>query len=446
MASMATRPGRIGVVATSYPRWPGDGAGGFVEGHVRYLRGCGAEVEVVAAGHSLPAPSGLFFDGGAPEAIESALTAAQPMTLVRALGFSADMVATVVRRVRRWDAIAAHWLVPSAVAAALAPRRVPMLAIAHGGDVHLLARMRLLAPVMALLVARDARLVFVSDELRRRAMDALPRWLGERVMARSIVQPMGVDDVRTAAIVETRAAAAAATEPAAAATIVVLARLVPVKGVETAIAAMRHLPASARLVIAGDGPERSALAALAAPLGDRVQFLGWIDGDARDALLASADVVVVPSAPVGPNARSEGMPMAALEALAAGVPLVASASGGLRELGRHGALLVSPRDERALAHSVECALRNGLAHARPAQDDRPTQHDRHQAQHPGQPIRTQLGWNRVGSVLDRHWRREPGYAPAPFDAQPNETHWSSRPADSVDSVSHSGDLSIRPDW
>jgi glycosyltransferase involved in cell wall biosynthesis len=435
MATMATPTMRIGVVATSYPRWPGDAAGSFVDGHVRYLRGCGAEVEVVAAGHGLPAPDGLFFDGGAPEAIESALSAAQPLALVRALGFSARMVATVARRARGWDAIAAHWLVPAAAAAALAPRRVPMLAIAHGGDVHLLARMRLLAPVMALLVARDARLVFVSDELRRRAVETLPRWLGERVVARSMVQPMGVDDARTAAIVDKRAAAAAA----AAAAIVVLARLVPVKGVETAIAAMFHLPASARLVIAGDGPERAALAALAAPLGDRVQFLGWIDGDARDALLASADVVVVPSAPVGANARSEGMPMAALEALAAGVPLVASATGGLRELARVGARLVPPRDPRALAHSVECVLRHGLAHARPARNDRgQTQHPGQPIQHTGAAIRMQFGWNRVGEVLDRHWRREHGYAPAPFGAQASEPHWSSRPADSGKSVSYSG--------
>ncbi len=420
----------VGVVATSYPRWAGDAAGGFVEGHAAWLRGRGDEVDVVAAGRGLPVPHGLFYDGGAPEALERGGVS----VVAAAAGFSTRMLAEVTRRARRWDAVVAHWLAPSAVAAALATRRIPLCAIAHGGDVHLLARARLLAPVLALLVARDARLVFVSDELRRRALDAVPRAIASRVASRAIVQAMGVDDARSEAIARRREAraASATTKTTTTTTIVVLARLVPVKRVDTAIDAMDFLPPGARLVIAGDGPLRDELAARAARFGERVRFAGWLGADARDELLAAADVVVVPSAPLGGDAdgRSEGTPMAALEALAAGVPLVASATGGLRALAAHGAALVPPRDPRALAAAITSVLRLGLADVRPER-------------------RTELGWRVGGEALDRHWRhdrREHSYAPAPQPSQSNDAQWSSRRSDSADTRNHSDDLSVTEAW
>ncbi|MBZ0233555.1 MAG: hypothetical protein K8M05_14615, partial [Deltaproteobacteria bacterium] len=78
----------VGVVATSYPRWDGDAAGGFVEGHAAYLRARGDEVDVVAAGRGLPVPDGLFFAGGAPEAIEGAIERGGLGVLAAAAGFS----------------------------------------------------------------------------------------------------------------------------------------------------------------------------------------------------------------------------------------------------------------------------------------------------------------------------------------------------------------------
>ncbi len=80
-----------------------------------------------------------------------------------------------------------------------------------------------------------------------------------------------------------------------------------------------------RLLVVGDGPERPACEALAASLGIQgsVRFLGSRD-DVPD-LLAAADVVAIPS-------REEGLSYVALEAMAAGVPVAAFATGGLREV------------------------------------------------------------------------------------------------------------------
>jgi glycosyltransferase involved in cell wall biosynthesis len=99
----------------------------------------------------------------------------------------------------------------------------------------------------------------------------------------------------------------------------------------------RLQPGSFRSLLIGDGPDRPAIEAELARLGlsDNVRLLG----DRRDVpeLLAKADVFVCSS-------RSEGMPVSILEAMAAGLPVVASAVGGVPEIvddGRTG-LLVAP--------------------------------------------------------------------------------------------------------
>jgi glycosyltransferase involved in cell wall biosynthesis len=127
---------------------------------------------------------------------------------------------------------------------------------------------------------------------------------------------------------------------------------VPVKGVDVALAAMHRVAAPARLVIAGDGPERASLAAHAALA--RAELLGEVDTTRRDRLLSAASLVVVPSRVLA-NGRTEGTPLAALEAMAAGVPVVASAVGGLCAL--TSATLVPPDDPDALATAIDRTLR-----------------------------------------------------------------------------------------
>ncbi|TMQ28002.1 MAG: glycosyltransferase family 4 protein [Deltaproteobacteria bacterium] len=321
---------RLGVVTTSYPRFPGDPAGNFVAAHVAAIRALGHRVEVIAAGDAdaaaLRVASGLFYRGGAPDALERSPLRAG----IAAAAFAARLTAAVTRRARGWDAVVAHWLAPSALAAL--PSRRPLLAIAHGGDVFTLRRLHLLGPALHALARADARLVFVSEQLRAVARAAAPSlaWLD-----RAIVQPMGVDVARFAALPRA---------PADPPIVLVAARLVPIKGVDVAIAAMCHVR-GARLVVAGDGPERPRLAARGA-----ATFLGEVTTDRRDDLLRTASVVVVPSR-IAPSGRTEGTPAIALEALAAGVPVIASAVGGLCEL--PGVRLVPPDDPRALGRAID---------------------------------------------------------------------------------------------
>lgn len=115
------------------------------------------------------------------------------------------------------------------------------------------------------------------------------------------------------------------------------------------------------LWIAGEGPERAALEARAAPLGERVRFLGWRDDTA--ALLATADMLVCPS-------RHEPLGNVVIEAWAAGRPVVAAASVGPAALVHDGetGLLVPVDDAAALAAALrrlaeDAALAGRLAEA-----------------------------------------------------------------------------------
>ncbi|HWH36043.1 MAG TPA: glycosyltransferase family 4 protein [Acidimicrobiales bacterium] len=121
--------------------------------------------------------------------------------------------------------------------------------------------------------------------------------------------------------------------------------LTPEKDVGVAIRALVHLD-GVELVVAGDGPERAGLEALAAAVAPgRVRFLGVAAEPAS--VLAAADVLVLPS-------RSEGMPGVLIEAGLSGIPVVATAVGGVAEVvvdGQTGRL-VPPADGRALAAAV----------------------------------------------------------------------------------------------
>lgn len=106
-----------------------------------------------------------------------------------------------------------------------------------------------------------------------------------------------------------------------------------------------------RVVLVGDGEERSTLEKQARSVGveDRVHFLG-VRMDIPD-LLGAFDIYALPS-------RWEGLPMAVLEAMAAGLPVVASGVGGLPTAIRDGqeGLLVPPEDPAALAAALERLL------------------------------------------------------------------------------------------
>jgi phosphatidylinositol alpha-1,6-mannosyltransferase len=148
-----------------------------------------------------------------------------------------------------------------------------------------------------------------------------------------------------------------------------LARLVPRKGIDTvldALPAIAQAVPGVRYVIAGDGPDRPRLQALAARRGlaERVRFVGRVGEEELAPAHSAADVFVMPARSDPPDV--EGFGLVFLEAGACGTPVVGARAGGVPDAivdGETG-LLVPPDDATALARACIGLLRDPDAAAR----------------------------------------------------------------------------------
>jgi glycosyltransferase involved in cell wall biosynthesis len=131
--------------------------------------------------------------------------------------------------------------------------------------------------------------------------------------------------------------------------VVFAGRLSDEKGVDTLVEAVAAIP-GLELDVAGDGPARPALEALAASrgAGDRVAFHGRLPFSGVQELVRACSVAVCPSR------WYENQPLAILEAFACGLPVVGTGLGGIPELIEHGVdgALVPPNDARALGEAL----------------------------------------------------------------------------------------------
>lgn len=131
-------------------------------------------------------------------------------------------------------------------------------------------------------------------------------------------------------------------------------RLAPVKGIAHLLHAIALLRAEFPLLhleIAGDGPQRGELEALSVSLGlgENVRFLGWVEP--LRPVMQQWSLLVQPS-------LEEGLSLTALEAMACGLPVIASRVGGLPEVVEEGCTgyLVPPADPRSLADGIKHLL------------------------------------------------------------------------------------------
>jgi glycogen(starch) synthase len=137
-------------------------------------------------------------------------------------------------------------------------------------------------------------------------------------------------------------------------------RLAPQKGVRALVEAAGLLEdESAQVLLVGDGPERKALEREAERLGvgRRLHFVGFLAHDRLPAAMSHADLLVLPS-------LYEELGTVLLEAMQAGLPIVASKTGGIPEVAEDGVngMLVPPGDPEAIARAIDRILADrGLA-------------------------------------------------------------------------------------
>ncbi|HEX2031367.1 MAG TPA: glycosyltransferase family 4 protein [Actinomycetota bacterium] len=138
-------------------------------------------------------------------------------------------------------------------------------------------------------------------------------------------------------------------------------RLAAQKGVARLVEAFSRLRSPATLLLVGDGPERPAIERRirARRLADRVRITGFVHHRDVPSYLANADVLVLPSV-------YEELGSILVEAMAAGVPVVASAVGGIPFLVRHGenGLLWDSDDTASLAEAIDRVVADGALRRR----------------------------------------------------------------------------------
>jgi glycosyltransferase involved in cell wall biosynthesis len=238
-------------------------------------------------------------------------------------------------------------MAPLALAAARA-RRVPLVLTLHMSVAHTLrpvdARTRALRaagrPVERLATRRAEAVVALTERVRRLLVaDGVDA-------ARVHVVPSGV-----AALPE-RVADGDPWPGLGRPRALFVGRLAAQKGVSLLVdAAARLATPGAQLVLVGDGPQRSALERQVrrARLQDRVTFAGFVPRRALSGVLGHADVLVLPS-------RYEELGSVLLEGMQAGLPIVASAVGGIPEALGDAGVLVPAGNVGALADAIDAVL------------------------------------------------------------------------------------------
>jgi glycosyltransferase involved in cell wall biosynthesis len=363
------------MVTSSYPRFPGDIVGTFMEPIARGVAARGHDVHVVAPWHpsvTRPpeeagvrfhfyryAPAGLPHAFGYAGALKADVTFRASAIAATPLAVAAGILAA--RRVCRAAGATimhGHWVVPGGFMARLAAAPgVPLVVSLHGSDVYVAERHALVGRAARGVFGAAAWVTACSGDLRDRAigLGAAPD--------RSEVLPYGVDTARFAPDPAARGVLRARLGVPVDTPIVCTAgRLVRKKGFEYLVDAAARLHAThprAHLVIAGGGDLDQELRGRARDAGIErsVHFLGSIAQSDIPSLLAGADCIAVPS--VRDDAGNvDGLPNVVMESLASATPLVATPAGGIGAVVDHGrtGLLVPERDAAALADALASLL------------------------------------------------------------------------------------------
>jgi glycosyltransferase involved in cell wall biosynthesis len=357
------------MIASSYPKFPGDTTAPFIESIARAVAGRGHAVDVLLPHHpDLRRPPGEpvrvvayryapregWSLWGYAQSLESDVRVRPGVYLL------APLVAFALRRAlggllaeRRYDVVHAHWVVPNAamVTDVVEAHRVPFVVSAHGSDIFLAERSRAVRAWAGRALRAAARVSACSEDLRRRAVA-----LGAPE-AHTRTVPYGVD---VAAFADAAPPSPSLRERLGArpGTRLVLAvgRLVEKKGLGTLVEAAAGLE-DARVAIAGAGDLRESLLRRIAETGAPVSLAGALDRGEVASALALADVVAVPSV-VDRAGNVDGLPNTLLESMAAGRAVVASRLAGIPDVivdGVNG-LLVPPGDPAALRAALHRLL------------------------------------------------------------------------------------------
>ena len=358
---------KILTFSTLYPDSSRPGHGIFVENRLRHLTADGSvEAKVVAPVPWFPSRNSRFgsyaeFARVPEREIWHDLDVSHPryllipkfgMTLAPVLMASA--VKATVRQILasgyQFDLIDAHYFYPDGVAAVMIGRALgkPVVITARGTDLSLIPSFRLPRQMILWAAANSAAMITVCQALKDVLLDmgvadSRVHVLRNGVDLKVFHPPADREALRTRLGLRGT-------------TLLSVGYLIERKGHDRVILALKELP-DARLLIAGDGPERRRLGEIAQESGvaDRVTFLGRLNTTQLVDYYGAADALVLASS-------REGWANVLLESMACGTPVVATRIWGTPEVVAESCAgqLVDNRTPQALAHGVRSMLANNL--------------------------------------------------------------------------------------
>lgn len=342
---------RVLILASTFPARQGDGTPEFVgdlaSEVARYadvlivvpaVRGAADEEAyrgtTVSRFRYFPAPWQDLAEGAIYENLRT-----KPSRALQVLPFFVAEWYATRRAVREFrpDVVHAHWIIPQGLVSLLAARRIPTLLTTLGGDLYALDRWPV-NRVMSRIVKHARGVTVMNEDMRSRVVRLGAE--SERVH----VMPMGADlsGIRPAVHHGNRAVR-----------LLFVGRLVPKKGLAVLLNALHRVPESVawRLTVVGSGPLREELEGAAADLP--VEFVGAMSKKQLRDAYADADVIITPSVPAE-SGDQDGLPVAMLEAMCAGLPVIASDLPGINEVvvDQQNGILVQPGDSAALASAI----------------------------------------------------------------------------------------------
>lgn len=224
------------------------------------------------------------------------------------------MYVAIFREIKKVDYVHSNWLIPQGIVQGLFKK--PYILTGLGGDVTSLNK-GLPKKMKAYAVNKASAITAVSADLKK--------VLQEVYQIKDVqVIPMGVDLKKFTPENRVENYFDQNGKPV----ILFVGRLVEKKGARYIIQAMKNI--NAVLIIVGDGPERKNLDALAQTIDGDIRFLGPKNKDELAVLNASCDIFCAPSV-IAQDGDKDGLPVAIIEAMASGAPIVASNIGGINE-------------------------------------------------------------------------------------------------------------------
>ena len=242
---------------------------------------------------------------------------------------------------KKYDIIHANWLIPQGIIQSFF--KTPFVITGHGGDVSSLNNI-LIKRLKIKALHRASGITVVSKELKSQLNTYYPE---EHVQ----VVSMGCDTGKFGP--QHRIDNFYGTSEKK--TILFVGRLAEKKGVRYLIEAVKDI--DARVIIVGAGPLEKQLKKQAISQGSKIHFLGAKNHDELVSIYASADIFVAPSI-VAKDGDKEGLPTTIIEAMASGLPVIGSDSGGIREIiiNNENGFLVHEKRTTEIAEKLQILL------------------------------------------------------------------------------------------